>query len=91
MKYPIFTLDCIKSDYPCHFCVGVKYRVDLNTLNKDKECDIYWYHPMENKWVLIGAAPLSYFNVLPVKKWIENNKESVNKPKERIQPLRERV
>jgi len=71
---PQFVLTCIKSDYPQHLCVGIKYKVD--PVNKDffHECPTYWFHPIEIRWVLIGNFGLSCFNTEPIKDFIAKKK-----------------
>lgn len=72
----IFVLQCIKSEYPRHLMVGVKYKVDVNDRN-NKEIATFWFHPLELIWVFIGYFPLECFDAEPIKKYLAAKKNPV--------------
>jgi len=82
---PVFTLTCVNSEYPHHLFVGCKYKVDVFDKNRDKESATYWFHPIENKWVLIGSFALTCFDLTPIREYAAKKngtvEKSVEKPK----------
>lgn len=82
---PQFVLTCIRTDYPNHLCLNVKYKIDITKKN-DNEILVYWFHPIEYHWDCIGYFPLTCFDTTPVREWL-NKKKGV----EQRQPVRERV
>ena len=85
---PQFALTCIKTDSPTHLFTGVIYKVDPWEKDKQGEVPVYWYHPMEYKWVLIGNYPIDFFNTEPIKKWIAEKKGVAYVPPQKIQRQR---
>ena len=91
-KIPIFLLTCVKTDYPNHLVKGCRYKIDLAKKDKQNEIPTYWYHPMENKWVIIGNFPLRCFDTELVRKWLNEKKGIVEKSVVRERSMvRERI
>ena len=84
----IFVLSCMKSDYPHHFVPGIRYKVDVNDKNDDKEVAVYWFHPLESKWVFIGYCALDCFDVDPIKKYLAEKKGLISVAST---PVRQRI
>jgi len=84
MLLPIFSLTCVRSDYPQHLAPGVTYKVNLNEKH-GQELMTYWWSPVERQWVNIGLFPMTCFDTTPVRTWLAERKGQAQ-PKIRQRP-----